>query len=106
MKTSEELKKRKEYNRARRAKLREQLFEVLGEECARCGFSDKRALQVDHIDGRGTEERKKYKSNLDAYYRKIIQSNGVGYQLLCANCNQIKRHEDREFAHRELMSDD
>src|SRR5689334_14993068 len=39
----------------RRAELREALFALLGRKCARCGFDDIRALQIDHVDGKGTQ---------------------------------------------------
>lgn len=85
-------------NHARwRQSIRESLWALLGRECVRCGFSDVRALQIDHIDGGGNQERKASRS-LDEYYQKIIACGGKGYQVLCANCNQIKRHEKREFS--------
>ncbi len=34
-------------------KRRIQVFEILGDKCKECGFSDKRALQVDHIFNNG-----------------------------------------------------
>lgn len=81
----------------RRQSNREKLLTLLGHKCVRCGFTDVRALQVDHINGGGNQERKACKS-LDEYYQKIIECGGIGYQILCANCNQIKRHEKQEFA--------
>jgi hypothetical protein len=79
----------------RRAALRQAIFDLLGAECARCGFADLRALTIDHINGKGTQERKAARS-MDAYYRNILAVGGEGYQVLCANCNQIKRHENKE----------
>jgi len=78
------------------AKLREQCFDILGHSCARCGFSDKRALQFDHINGNGAEERKVYKGL--GVYRRIVAVGGIGYQVLCANCNTIKKIENDETA--------
>jgi len=83
------------YNLQRRAKLRQAILDLLGTKCARCGFADVRALQVDHINGKGTQERQKARS-MDAYYRNILTVKGEGYQMLCANCNQIKRYEENE----------
>ena len=31
--------------------LRKKIFDSLGGVCIRCGFSDERALQVDHVEG-------------------------------------------------------
>ena len=72
--------------------LREKVFEVLGAECVQCGYDDKRALQFDHINNNGAKERKKYKGY--AVYRRIVKVKGKSYQVLCCNCNWIKRVED------------
>ncbi len=71
-------------------KLRNAMFRLLGSFCKRCGFSDKRALQVDHVHNNGYEERKRYRGQ--NMYRHILSVGGKGYQILCANCNWIKRH--------------
>jgi hypothetical protein len=61
----------------------------LGGKCKRCGFSDKRALQFDHIEGIGSKRPTGW-----AYFKDIQEGARAGkIQLLCANCNQIKRHE-------------
>lgn len=74
-------------------KLRSQAISYLGSVCSNCGFSDIRALQIDHIEGDGSERRK----TIDTYrmYREILRGE-PGYQLLCANCNWIKRVENNE----------
>src|SRR3990167_3657310 len=40
------------------ANWRSVVLDVLGNKCSRCGFSDKRALQIDHKNGGGALERK------------------------------------------------
>ena len=65
----------------------------MGGVCVRCGFADARALQVDHINGGGTEERR-HLSQKKVYARVYAHPNE--YQLLCANCNWIKRAEEGE----------
>lgn len=87
-------------NQTRRQKLREQLLDALGRKCARCGYdTDVRALQIDHVNGGGCKERKDFPSR-DAYYNHILQHAEDGsYQVLCANCNVIKRLEEREHGH-------
>lgn len=68
----------------------------LGGVCQRCGFSDDRALQIDHVHGGGRKERSS--SSAGMLYRRVIASvPGETYQLLCANCNWIKRHENQEW---------
>jgi hypothetical protein len=64
--------------------------------CVKCGFDDIRALSIDHINGGGYQEMK----NLSAKqrYKLVLQTKKEKnkYQLLCANCNWIKRFEDKE----------
>lgn len=76
-------------------KIRLKALLVLGGCCTRCGFSDERALQVDHVYGGGRLERKRLGGHR-AVFRKIVAGNTDGYQALCANCNWIKRSENRE----------
>ena len=76
------------------------VFKILGESCVNCGFSDKRALQIDHINGDGYLENRKRNA---AHYRKVVESvlrEEKRYQILCCNCNWIKRHENNEHKHR------
>lgn len=88
-----------EWNRNWQRRWRLKVIIFLGEKCVRCGFSDIRGLQIDHINGGGGRERKSdnlLHKNQVHYYKHIIKTNGEGYQLLCANCNQIKRYENEE----------
>lgn len=76
---------------------RESIIKLLGSICVKCNFSDPRALQIDHINGGGVRELKSL--SYTQYYKKIRESltnNRKEYQLLCANCNWIKRHENNE----------
>jgi len=77
-----------------RRKVRQQIIEKLGGKCTECGFSDWRALHIDHVQNGGTKHRKK-STNLFAYYKEIFATlDTEAYQLLCANCNQIKRYTE------------
>lgn len=90
---------RREQSVAYRYKVRLKILELLGSKCRHCGFSDWRALQIDHVNGGGRKERREggYSSlNPSAYLKKILKTPRK-YQLLCANCNSIKRHENREW---------
>lgn len=75
-------------------------MELLGNKCRKCGFDDKRALQFDHVAGGGTKDRNITGKN-GGYYRNrsicksIVKGEGK-FQLLCANCNWIKRTENNE----------
>lgn len=78
------------------AKRRTEILALFGTVCKFCGFSDPRALQVDHINGGGHQER--LQNNHSARY-KLIKAHPEKYQLLCANCNWIKRCERGEVGH-------
>lgn len=71
---------------------------VLGNKCVHCGFTDWRALQIDHVRGGGMAETRKWKGNRSHFKRVIrhVKRGGKRYQLLCANCNWIKRYERNE----------
>ena len=88
---------RKDHGRYYRRQ-RDKILELLGNKCIRCGMTDKRCLQIDHINGHGAEEQRRIGYGMK-YLRHIfesIQSGKKEYQLLCANCNWIKRHERKE----------
>lgn len=77
---------------------RRRALAVLGGKCVRCGFSDERALQLDHINGR---DKGKAKLNTQTAYSFLVRDPEEGrkiYQLLCANCNWIKRVVNREYS--------
>lgn len=86
----------RDYNARRRA----ETVAFYGGKCVRCGFSDIRALHVDHINGGGKKERDAGRHGLFDLW-KITKDDPVmaraTFQLLCANCNSIKRHEQYEF---------
>lgn len=75
------------------------ILEKLGGKCIKCGYNkDWRALQIDHINGGGGKEIRSLKTQV---YLQIVLENKEGkYQLLCANCNFIKRHENNEWKHK------
>lgn len=75
--------------------LRAKCLALLGNECQHCGFKDPRALQIDHVNGGGNREHKEIK-NTRKFYDKVLADTSGTYQLLCANCNWIKRHERKE----------
>ena len=77
------------------ADLRKAVVSLYGAVCAHCGFTDIRALQLDHKFGNGAYERKKLKLAGSSLYRRVLQ-NPDEYQLLCANCNWIKKVENNE----------
>lgn len=85
----------RELNRAFTRRLREQVFDLFGKRCVRCGFNDERALQLDHINGGGVREAKRL-GGPKGVWRNSLE-NPDKYQILCANCNWIKRRENKEY---------
>ena len=75
-------------------KIRLEVIEFLGGKCLRCGFTDPRALQLDHLYSNGSQDR--VHRSWQVMYREIISGQDKSIQLLCANCNWIKRDEQRE----------
>lgn len=62
--------------------------------CVKCGYSDTKALSLDHIDNTGAKERKQCRTTGWQFYLKL-KNNGYpkGYQTLCMNCQWVKREE-------------
>lgn len=92
-------KKRLQWQLEYQAENRIKIFDILGRRCILCGFSDIRALQLDHINGGGNKERKKFGNthNMAVFYLKNPNMLKKNLQILCANCNWIKRHTNKEF---------
>lgn len=88
----------RQYGIEKNKKLRLATLEALGGICVRCGFNDKRALQIDHINGGGSKERKErpYSGQFNKVVLKSFLKGENKYQLLCANCNWIKRCDNKE----------
>ena len=83
-------------HRKRRSRCRLEIIEILGNKCVWCGETDFRCIHVDHINGGGGLERKKWYGE---YYMQILKKLKTGsrnYQLLCANCNCRKMHDNNE----------
>jgi len=92
--------KHRNYGRVKSLKRKMKLVKKFGGKCACCGFDDWRALQIDHINGGGSRHRSEFKSG-NSYVKYLLELSGeeIGksYQMLCANCNWIKRYENKEL---------
>lgn len=87
----------REYRRIYTQKQRKKLIILLGSKCVYCGCSDWQCLQIDHVNNDGYKEFNSFKSTY-FYYKRILEqilSGSKRYQLLCANCNQIKRYKKK-----------
>jgi len=78
-----------------RDRKRTEINAKLGNQCARCGFTNPLALCIDHVNGGGVAERTSMSQK--TFLNKVLNDTTGMYQLLCANCNLIKRHERDEF---------
>lgn len=87
---------------AKRREFKIEVFQRLGGICVVCGFSDERALQIDHLHGGGSRDRRQF-TDWRAYLKKLLSLDSKAltaqYQLLCANCNTIKKVEHGEYGH-------
>ena len=101
MKRQSMLKRRQEnpeihrkHSRDSKAKLKAILFDMYGHVCIRCGFKDKRALTLDHKLNNGNKERKEL-GERGVYQKARDTFLPNEYQILCMNCQFIKRCEDK-----------
>lgn len=76
------------YMRNKARELRQRVPDKLGRKCV-CGFSDERALQIDHVNNNGHLE----KLSGIRFLQKVLRDDKRQFQILCANCNWIKRSE-------------
>ena len=82
--------------------IRQEAIRRLGGRCNECGFDDIRALQIDHVSGGG--QRAHGEKNVYQTYKNAVVDDGRKYQVLCANCNWIKRFKRGE--HRGYNNDE
>ena len=87
------------YAHGRRTAIKLEALERYGKVCAKCGFDDPRALQIDHVENNGAEERKRLGGSGFAGWQFYtwLKAQGwpEGYQTLCANHNIIKYFESK-----------
>jgi hypothetical protein len=93
----------REAQRQHRYAVRHEILDMLGGGmCAHCGYChDWRALQVDHRHGGGNKDPRTKGGNTNLWaFRNWVRANLEEarriYQVLCANCNWIKRYENGE----------
>jgi len=76
------------------ARTRAALLDLYGHCCAVCGFSDKRALTLDHKKNNGNEERRQI-GERGVYRKALVERSTDDYQILCMNCQFIKHVESK-----------
>lgn len=85
------------YHRRWALRLKRKTFALFGSVCHRCDFGDIRALQIDHKNGARGMRQSKLRAGAPLYAAILRgDKNPKDFQLLCANCNWIKRFERKE----------
>lgn len=74
--------------------LRVRVLMQLGGQCESCGIKDMRVLHIDHIKNNGAQERREVGRHHSMLKR--VLSNPFDYQILCANCHEIKHTQNME----------
>lgn len=79
----------KERSKQNRIKIRNIVLNHYGNKCACCGENKKEFLCIDHIKGKGCQERRNLRMNCGQnFYYYLIKNNFPDrYRLLCHNCN-------------------
>jgi hypothetical protein len=79
-------------------KLTHKAHQILGKEiCKICNFKDSRAIDIEHIQGKGNKDRKQF-SRRNLFLEDIIKNPEKArkkLQLICRNCNTIKLHIEK-----------
>ena len=85
-----------------RDRKKSKVFAGYGGACVCCGNTNKRLLQLDHVNNDGAQHRKEVDIMLNWAYKNDCPDS---LQLLCANCHHIKTHhgactiEDHQLNH-------
>ena len=88
------------YDRKRRQILKQTVISHYSDgaiKCALCSFDDIRALSIDHINNDGYKHRKEGRNVKDFYRWLKNHCYPDGFQVLCMNCQFIKRHNNSKY---------
>ena len=90
--------RRREQHNLRNKKTKLEVFTHYGgnpPKCSQCGITDIRVLTIDHINNDGAKHRREIGSyaGTSFYLWLRVHNYPEGYQVLCWNCNWIKRLE-------------
>lgn len=94
--------KRLERNTKAAGRRKEKVFAHYGKQCAICGFSDMRALSIDHVNQDGAKHTNgggKTRLRGQLLYRWLVVNNFPdGFRTLCGNCQSIEyaKHDGRD----------
>jgi len=84
-------------------KLKNEVINYYGGECACCGIKWLAFLTIDHVDGRGKAHRRQVGRCGLAFYRWLKKNKfPKGYQVLCWNCNCGRAINNGVCPHKEI----
>lgn len=77
----------REYHKAEYERLRRNMRRLFGSKCAYCGCDDPRILELNHVNGKGAEDRRK--RSMHHIIRDILNGkrNRNDFELTCSLCN-------------------
>ena len=89
--------------KADRVRIKTAVFNKLGNRCnnSSCSWvnedgskrcTDVRCLQIDHVNDDGSFSGDRKLKSSYPFYKKVLEDTEDRFQLLCANCNWIKRY--------------
>lgn len=81
---------KRQYQRNYNARLKLEVMQHYGGQCACCGETELEFLTIDHLEGNGTRHRKVIKMPMNAWLKQ--QGFPEGYRVLCFNCNWAIGH--------------
>jgi len=81
-----------EINKRYKDKIRKNVFDHYGNQCAICGATSN--LQIDHINGNGRKERKELGIAAGYHFYHYLRTQGFpeGYRTLCVGCNAMAHY--------------
>lgn len=84
--------KHRAISKAMRLRRRARLLELYGSSCVLCGFEDRRALTLDHVQRNGQVERAAF-GEQGVYNKALSEFRPDLYRTLCMNCQFITRSQ-------------
>ena len=84
------------------ARLKQQVIDKFSKgtmQCVICGESRIYCLSIDHIHGGGSQHRRELRRHSPrSYYKWLIEEGShKDFQVLCMNCQFVKRYEQHEY---------
>jgi len=95
-----ECRRRYEKDRGTRYRdLRNSVLDLYGHKCIHCGESRRPCLDLDHIDEELAKKERAAGMSSFSRVKGILDGslNQFDYQILCANCNRLKREKRRGY---------